>query len=62
MEHTITPTVEQFRARITALETALVIANVHLRHRESTTRLGKCMVECPKCRAEAVLAVPGGPG
>lgn len=55
MEHTITPTIEQFRGRITALETALTIASAHLRHRESGARPGRCMAECPKCRAEAVL-------
>lgn len=56
VDHTITPTVEQFRGRITALETALTIANTHLRHRESARSPGRCLAECPKCRAEAVLA------
>lgn len=55
IEHTITPTVEQFRARTIALETALTIANTYLEHRESGTQSGRCMAECPKCRAEAVL-------
>jgi len=56
IEHEVTPTIEQFRGRVLALETALTVANVYLEHWKSA-QPGRCPVECPKCHAEAVLGV-----
>ncbi len=55
IEHTITPTSEEFRTRIKTLETAVAIADPYLEHRENLMQT-RCLADCPKCRIQAVLA------